>query len=149
MRIIIREAGVEYDKPADYRVRTPDDAARAAREMADSDTECFVALYLNAKNGLIAAEIVGAGILDAALIHPREVFAPAVLRRAAAVMLLHNHPSGDPTPSAEDIRITRQLVDAGRILDIRVLDHVVVSYRTGDGIKHVSMRENGLVEFGV
>jgi DNA repair protein RadC len=69
---------------------------------------------------------ISRGLLDASLVHPREVFREAVRAACAAVVLAHNHPSGDPTPSAEDVRITRQLVEAGRVLDIRVLDHVIL-----------------------
>jgi DNA repair protein RadC len=79
------------------------------------------------------------------LVHPREVFRAAILDGAGAIILAHNHPSGDPTPSSEDIRITRQLVEAGKILDIEVLDHVVV----GRGERpFLSLRESGLVSFG-
>jgi DNA repair protein RadC len=82
-------------------------------------------------------------------VHPREVFKAAVEHSAAAVVLVHNHPSGDPTPSAEDIRITRQLVDAGRVMDLKVLDHVVLGKpRAGTAHDFVSLRENGLVDFG-
>ncbi len=90
------------------------------------------------------------GILDASLVHPREVFRGALLNSAAAVVVAHAHPSGDPTPSAEDIRITRQLVEAGRILAVRVLDHIVIGRAdaTAPGSPaFVSLREAGLVSF--
>ena len=88
------------------------------------------------------------GILDASLVHPREVFRLAIREATAAIVLVNNHPSGDPTPSPEDIRITRQLVDAGKVIDIRVLDHVILG-RTirGSGRNYTSMREEGLVQF--
>jgi DNA repair protein RadC len=88
--------------------------------------------------------------LDASLVAPREVFRGAVADSAAAIVCAHNHPSGDPTPSAEDVRITRQLVEAGRILGIRVLDHVVIGRpdATGPGAPgFLSLRESGLVTF--
>jgi DNA repair protein RadC len=88
--------------------------------------EEFHVVALNTRHRLLGCHRVSQGILDASLVHPREVFAPALERRAAAVILVHNHPSGDPRPSPEDRRVTEQMVDAGRILGIRVLDHVVI-----------------------
>jgi DNA repair protein RadC len=146
MRSILAEAGVEYRIPADVKVRTPEDAARASKDAAASDTECFIVLCLDAKNGMKAAEIVTAGVLDSCLVHPREVFRPAIMRNAAAVVVVHNHPSGDTSPSAEDIRITRELLQAGKILDVHVLDHVVIGM-TAAGLKWTSLRESGLVQF--
>lgn len=106
-------------------------------------------LHLDAKNRLKGGPaVVSEGILDASLVHPREVFRDAVRTSTAAVVVAHNHPSGDPTPSAEDVRITRQLVDAGRIMDIRVMDHIVLGRpRVDGGAEYVSMRESGLVQF--
>ena len=81
--------------------------------------------------------------------HPREVFRKAIRESSASVVLAHNHPSGDPTPSAEDVRITRQLVEAGRVIDIKVLDHVVLGRLSADRDRaYVSLREEGLVDFG-
>ena len=146
MRLVLREAGFEYRLPSENKVRTPQDAASAARELADADKEGFVALCLDTKNGLLSAELVTVGLVDASLVHPREVFRQAVASNAAAIILVHNHPSGDLTPSAEDIRVTSQLVDAGRILDIHVLDHVIIG-RGAAGVKSHSIRESGLVKF--
>ena len=89
--------------------------------------EVFIALLLNARNEVIREITVAVGCLTASLVHPRELFQPAVRDSAAAVILVHNHPSGDPTPSPEDVQLTERLVEAGRILGIRVLDHVVVA----------------------
>jgi len=100
---------------------------------------------VNAKNRVLDRTMTGLGVADACLVHPREVFRRAIATNAVAVILAHNHPSGDPTPSAEDLRITRQLVEAGRIIDIKVLDHVVVT--RGARRKLVSMREDNLVVF--
>ncbi len=88
--------------------------------------ECFHALHLDAKGRLLWEERVSEGTLTASLVHPREVFAPAILHRAAAVVVAHNHPSGDPEPSAEDRATTRRLQRAGRLLGIELLDHVIV-----------------------
>jgi DNA repair protein RadC len=152
MRIIMKEAGIEYPLASWMQVRTPAQAAEAAAEIR-GDTESFAVLILDSKNGLKAAEIITAGILDASLVHPREVFRAAILRNGAAIILVHNHPSGDATPSAEDIRITKKVVEAGMILDIRVLDSVVLGIasdgQNGQPIRagHVSLRESGMVQF--
>ena len=134
-----------------YAVRTPEDAVRVLRETSQPlREERFWALFLDAKNRLQGQpHEVTKGILDASLIHPREVFRAAVERGSAAVVVVHNHPSGDPTPSAEDVRVTRQLVQAGRVVGIKVLDHVVLGSRTNDsGADYVSLREAGLADFG-
>lgn len=107
-----------------------DDASRVADllgpEMRGLQQESARVVLLDAKLGLIAVEEVSRGLLDQALIHSREVFAPAISRRAYAIVLAHNHPSGQPTPSEADIRITRALREASKILDIPLLDHVIV-----------------------
>lgn len=102
--------------------------------------EEFVVILLDTKNKVLAVETVFRGSLNASIVHPREVFKLAIRRSAAAMLVAHNHPSGDPTPSREDIDVTRRLMEAGKIVGITVLDHVVF----GDG-KIVSMKEKGLV----
>ncbi len=102
--------------------------------------EEFVMLVLDTKNKVLAIDDVFRGSLNASIVHPREVFKRAISRSAAAIIVAHNHPSGDPTPSREDIEVTRRLVEAGKIIGIEVLDHVIF----GDG-KTVSMKEKGLV----
>jgi DNA repair protein RadC len=97
--------------------------------LSDSAVEVFVAVLLDVKHRPVREERVSSGILDGSLIHPREVFAAAVRERAAAVILVHNHPSGDPAPSTEDREVTRRLRSAGGIVGIPVLDHVII----GDG----------------
>ncbi len=111
----------------DDRVTTPRDVYRRFElRLRDLRQEEFHVLLLNTQNAVIREVMVTRGILDASVVHPREVFAPALTEAAAAVILVHNHPSGDPTPSPADREITRQLVDAGRLLGIPVRDHVVV-----------------------
>lgn len=102
--------------------------------------EVFRVAMLDAQNGLLRDQVVSEGTLSASLVHPREVFKPAILESAASVVLLHNHPSGDPAPSREDIRLTRQLVECARLLDLRVHDHVIV----GRG-RFVSLAERGVI----
>ena len=124
--------------------RTPEDAARLLADTAQLAQEAFTVITLNTKNRVIDRHLVTVGLANASLAHPREVFRPALLDGAAAVIISHNHPSGDPAPSAEDIKITRQLVEAGKILDVPVLDHVVI----GRGERpFMSLREAGLVSF--
>ena len=129
------------------RIRTPEDAARLCSDIRDLAQETFHVLMLNAKNNLINRVMATIGILDASLVHPREVFRQAVMENAAVVVLVHNHPSGDSTPSAEDIRITKQVIEAGKILGIQVMDHVIIG-RESDGSRgFASMREQGLCDF--
>ncbi len=112
------------DRP---RIRGPSDVHRLmAPRLRHLSQEEFHALLLNTQHRVLRDVTVTRGILDASLIHPREVFRPAILENAASVILVHNHPSGDPSPSAEDRAVTRQLLEAGRAIGIRVLDHVVV-----------------------
>jgi DNA repair protein RadC len=113
---------------------------RCAPGLRDLKREEFRILMLNTQHAVTRELVVTVGTLDTSVVHPREVFRPAVLESAAAIILVHNHPSGDPTPSAEDRSVTAQLVSAGRTLGIPVLDHVVV----GDGC-YVSFVEAGLL----
>ena len=112
--------------------------ARYGPLMEDLDKEVFRIALLDAQNGLVKDVVVSEGTLSASLVHPREVFKPAILEPAASLILLHNHPSGDPTPSREDVRLTRQLVECGRLLDLRIHDHLVI----GRG-RFVSLAERG------
>ncbi|GFO65729.1 DNA repair protein RadC [Geomonas paludis] len=95
-------------------------------EYRDRHTEQFVALLLDGKNRIISRALISEGSLNQSIVHPREVFNAAVRQSAAAMILLHNHPSGDPTPSPEDLAVTRLLCEAGQIMGIRVLDHIVI-----------------------
>jgi DNA repair protein RadC len=140
----------EESAPTRHTIRSPEDAAGILRErMRTREEESFWVLLLDGKNRLVKAPIeVTRGLLDASLVHPREVFKEAIRSSSAAVVLAHNHPSGDPNPSAEDIRITKQLVEAGRIVDIHVLDHVVLGRQSASGnADFFSFREAGIVEF--
>lgn len=102
--------------------------------------EHFVCLFLNTKNHVISRETLSIGSLNAAVVHPREVFRAAIKCSSAAIICAHNHPSGDPSPSPEDIQLTLRLMEAGKIVGIDVLDHIVI----GDG-RYVSLKEKGLV----
>ena len=104
------------------------------------DREQFLAVILNGRNQILGFNLIALGTLTSALVHPREVYKAAILANAAAIIVVHNHPSGDPEPSDEDKALTRRLKDAGEILGIRILDHVVI----GDG-RYVSLAEQGVL----
>ena len=111
-------------------IRSPDDVIRlVGRKLRKESREHFLVLLLNARHEVTGRETVSVGSLNASIVHPREVFRPAVLASAAATVLVHNHPSGDPEPSEEDLAITKRLVQAGDLLGISVLDHVIVASR--------------------
>jgi DNA repair protein RadC len=124
---------------------TPDAVANLLREANRLYTvEVFQVALLNTRRRLITVQMVSQGTLDTLLIHPREVFFQAIQKRAAAIILAHNHPSGDPTPSEADIRITRDLIRAGQLLKIEVLDHVILGKRTEARPRdYLSLRELG------
>ena len=123
------------------RIRGPTDVwHRLGPALRDLDQEEFHALLLDTQHRGVREVLITRGILDASLVHPREVFRPAVAAGAAAVILVHNHPSGDPTPSAEDRAVTRQLVAAGQLLDLPVYDHVIIA-----GDRHISFATAGLL----
>lgn len=108
--------------------------------MKDLRKEFFKALFLNRANRLIKEITLSEGTLDASIVHPREVFREALLESAAGVILLHNHPSGNPAPSEEDIRITKQLVEAGRVMGIKVYDHIILA-----GEDYRSLADEGII----
>jgi len=128
-------------------VKTPEDVYGLCGDIALLAQESFHVVSLDAKNNLINRHLVTLGLADSSLVHSREVFRPAIQDGASAIVCVHNHPSSDVTPSAEDIRITRQLIDAGRIIDIKLLDHVIVGRPTNGNPPFLSMRESGLCEF--
>jgi DNA repair protein RadC len=128
VEIVRRALSAPRSRPEPYRSAS-DVFDRYRYLLADSAVEVFLVVLLDVKNRRMQDVRVSTGILNGSLIHPREVFAPAVRERAAAVLLIHNHPSGDPAPSPEDREITRRLRSAGGIVGITVLDHVII----GDG----------------
>ncbi len=132
-------------------VVTPEQAAAVLRERARVlQHEVFWALMLDTKNRLIGEpKQISQGTLNSSLVHPRELFKKAVEHSCAAMILAHNHPSGDPTPSSEDIKITKQLINAGEVMGIKVLDHIVIGHRKHGAVTDfLSLREAGLVQFG-
>jgi len=129
-----------YCQTDGLQLSTPEAVYDHVRSMVRLNREAFRGLYVDVKNCLIHDEVISLGTLSMNLVHPREVFRPAIEHSAAGIILAHNHPSGDPTPSAEDLKVTRQLTEVGRLLDIEVLDHVIVA-RKGC----VSLRRKGFL----
>ncbi|MCM3631139.1 DNA repair protein RadC, partial [Paenibacillus glycanilyticus] len=125
--------------PPVYKIQCPEDVFKLAEpEMRYLKVEHFVILMLDSKNRVIAKELISIGCLNACIVHPREVFRPAIKRNCASIICIHNHPSGNPDPSPEDGAITKRLTDAGTIIGIEVLDHIVIGHH-----KYVSLKERG------
>lgn len=132
-----RISNLAYDDR--YVIRSPEDCANyVMNDMRFLSQEHFVCLYLNTKNQVLHKKTVFIGSLNASIVHPREVFKEALRRSAASVICLHNHPSGDPTPSREDIEVTKRLVESGKIIGIELLDHLIIGEN-----KFVSLKEKG------
>ncbi|MFV2046286.1 RadC family protein [Metabacillus sp. YM-086] len=122
-------------------VRSPEDGYQLLKQfLGDVDREYFVVVCLDTKNQPTAINICHIGSLNASIVHPRECFKPAILSNAASILVGHNHPSGQASPSREDVEVTKRLVEAGKIIGIDVLDHIVL----GDG-EYVSLKEKGYV----
>ncbi len=137
---VVRERRPEYRRPQTIMRSSVEVYELFRSRFERSDREEFIVVLLDAKNRMIGFHVVSVGSLTSSLVHPREVFKIAILGNAASVVLVHNHPSGDPTPSAEDQSITQRLIDLGTVLGIRILDHSVV----GDG-RYVSFVDDGLL----
>ncbi len=121
-------------------IQNPDDVLAVIADLHKNKKEHLVALYLNARNQLLHKETISVGSLNVNMINPREVFSPALEHSAAYVILAHNHPSGEATPSKEDVQVTRRIVKAGKIMGIDVLDHIIVGNNS-----HVSLEEEKLI----
>jgi DNA repair protein RadC len=129
------------DRPASPRIREPEDVVRLFRaRLRDLQVEEFHLLALDSQSQVLRQILVTRGLLNSSLVHPREVFRAAIAEAAAGIIVVHNHPSGDPTPSAEDRAVTRQLAEAGRLLDLPVYDHVIIA-----GDRFVSLAALGLL----
>ena len=138
---LVKEKVGRYDLPRE--IGSPEDAYNAITAITNVQEEAqevFGILILNIKNKIVAVHEISRGTLNASVVHPREVFKPAVLHNAAAIICFHNHPSGDPKPSKEDVNITKRLVEAGEILGIQILDHIIVG---DDG--YASLKERGVM----
>jgi len=122
-------------------IRCPEDVFQVLRpQLGARAQEVFVAVLLNSKNQVLKTETVSIGTVNASIVHPREVFKPAISASATSVVLAHNHPTGSPEPSREDILITRRMEKTGRIMGIDIVDHVIVA-----ADKYVSLKERGMI----
>jgi DNA repair protein RadC len=129
------------ERPAVQRIREPDDVARLFQgRLRDLQVEEFHLLALDSQSQVLREVLVTRGLLNSSLVHPREVFRAAIAEAAAGIIVVHNHPSGDPTPSAEDRAVTQQLAAAGRLLDLPLYDHVIIA-----GDRFVSFATAGLL----
>jgi len=121
-------------------INSPEDVVSMfENHFAGADRENFAIAFLNRKGKVLGVNTVSVGGLHSSIVHPREVYKPAVIIGAASIILAHNHPSGDPTPSREDIEITKHLIEAGRIMGIDILDHIII------GDSYYSMKEKGMI----
>jgi len=128
-------------RPVLVRIREPEDVVRLFRNsLRDLQVEEFHLLALDSQSQVLRGVLVTRGLLNSSLVHPREVFRAAIAEAAAGIIVVHNHPSGDPTPSAEDKAVTRQLLAAGRLLDVPLYDHVIIA-----GDRFVSFANAGLL----
>jgi DNA repair protein RadC len=137
---LVRESRLPHTQP---QIRSARDAAVLFRQhLGNVDREFFMVAMLDQKNKVIGINTVSMGSLTASVVHPRECFKPAILSNAAALLCCHNHPSGAPQPSQEDRSLTKRLVDAGKLLGINVLDHIIL----GDGSEtYYSFADEGLL----
>ena len=132
---------VQLEYKERYSIRSPEDCANyMMEEMRFLQQEHFVCLYLNTKNQVMHRQTVFIGSLNASIVHPREVFREAFRRSAASIICLHNHPSGDPAPSREDIEVTKRLAECGKIMGVDLLDHIIIGEH-----RFVSLKEKGYI----
>jgi DNA repair protein RadC len=135
---MVKESSILYDI---RKIQAPKDALELGKRfLEESDREQLLVCCLDAKSQPTAINVVSVGNLNNSLVHPREVFKPAILSNSASIILFHNHPTGDPTPSKEDTNITERLKECGAILGIKLIDHIII----GDN-SYYSLKENGII----
>lgn len=135
---MVREASVLYDI---RKIDSPKDGAELGKRfLQDLDREQLIVCCLDTKNQPTAINIVSVGSLNTSIVHPREVFKPAILSNSASIILFHNHPSGDPAPSREDISITERIKESGNILGIKLIDHIIIGNDS-----YCSLKERGII----
>lgn len=140
MKDYVADASPEPTKSTRTKINGPSDVVPLCEAMVNYRQEVFRVLLLSTRNEVLKRVTVSKGSLSASLVHPRDVFYPAIKANAASIILVHNHPSGDPEPSSDDVELTERLVEAGKLLGIAILDHVVVAKRG-----FVSLRERGSI----
>lgn len=138
---IIKESSMLYET---RQITTPRIAAGLARKLYENaDREMLIICSLNTKCSPLSLEIAAIGSVNSCIVSPREVFKNAILSNAASIIVFHNHPTGDCTPSVEDLSVTKCLIEAGELLGIPILDHIII----GDSYSYLSLREKGIVSF--
>jgi len=136
--LTVREETTNYLKP-NMRYTSPTQIFDTFSFLQDESKEYFMCLHLDGKNRILVVDICSIGSLNQSIVHPREVYKTALLSSAAAIILIHNHPTGDPTPSSEDLEVTRRLREAGDLIGIKVLDHIII------GSTYYSFVERGVI----
>ncbi|MEK4863932.1 MULTISPECIES: RadC family protein [Bacillus] len=135
---MVKEGSLLYKE---RRIKSPEDANVLLKQfLGEADREYFIVLCLDTKNQPTAINVCHIGSLNASIVHPREVLKPAIISNAASIIVAHNHPSNDPTPSREDIEVTKRLAEAGKIIGVELLDHVIVCSDS-----FVSLKEKGYI----
>lgn len=130
-----------YKSGERYVISKPEDAAKLLmKEMQGLNKEVLKAVLLNTKNAVVKIADISVGSLNSSIVHPREVFNEAIIAHSASIIICHNHPSGDPSPSKEDISITKRLAEGGKLLGIEIIDHIII----GQGV-YVSLKEKGIL----
>lgn len=135
---MVRESSILY---SNRKISSPSDAIELFKKfLYESDREQFIVCCMDTKNQPTSINVVSVGTLNSSLVHPREVFKSAILGNSSSIIVAHNHPSGDPSPSKEDIYITERLKEAGKIVGINILDHIII----GDN-RYISFKEKGVI----
>ncbi|SDZ00175.1 DNA repair protein RadC [Bacillus sp. 166amftsu] len=135
---MVKEGSLLYKE---RRIKSPEDASVLLKQfLGEVDREYFIVLCLDTKNQPTAINVCHIGSLNASIVHPREVLKPAIISNAASIIVAHNHPSNDPTPSREDIEVTKRLAEAGKIIGVELLDHVIVCSDS-----FISLKEKGYI----
>ncbi len=143
VQLVVRETPsipAQLEPFVGVKFSSSDQVFKVVSDLKSMDVETFLCLHLDSKNTIKALQVVSIGSLSSSLVHPREVFRSAILNGAAGVIFAHNHPSGDPAPSKEDVDITKRLCEVGKLIGIRCLDHVIV----GQG-RYFSFADQGLI----
>ncbi len=135
---------MEFD--GQLTISSPADAAKIAyKYLEGADREHLIVILLNTKFKVIGINTVHIGSLDSAIAHPREIFKPAILSNASCIMIAHNHPSGDTTPSTADFNVTERIYEAGKLLGIELIDHIIIGIDEFDELNYYSMKEKGVI----
>lgn len=139
--VLVKEKGVRYD--IERRIKTPRDSYDAVKAIYDIENftqEVFIAIFLSTKNDITGIHEIFRGSINSCLVDAKLVFQSALLHNAASIILIHNHPSGDTTPSSEDLELTRKLVECGKIMDMHIIDHLIIGHDS-----YTSLKEKGII----